>query len=81
MRTVDISLKKSLQSAHDYKDFIAVLQFKDQILDKWRKQTGIGDSDFETIRLTMEREYKIKGLEEFFDTLYRMAYDGDAGIQ
>ncbi len=80
MDQVTVQLKQGLQSTQDYKDFKAVLEFKDMILDKWRKQNTVGDSEFETVKLAMEKQFKIQGLEEFFTALYEMAYNDDAKL-
>lgn len=72
--------KAQLRDTYEYKNFNAVIEFKDRVIDKWRQQNVIGDTDFETLKLTFEKEYKIKGLEEFFEALYGEIY-GDERVQ
>lgn len=74
---MDIHDKQKLRDSYEYKNFQAIIDFKDLLIDKWRKQNGIGDTEFDTVRLAFEKEYKIKGLEEFFETLYKEIYDVD----
>lgn len=72
--------KVNLRNAYENKDFQAVIEFKEVVLDQWRKQNAIGETEFETLRATFEKEFKIQGLEEFFDALYKEIYDVDEKV-
>lgn len=71
---MELQKKQSLRDAYEYRNFQAVLDYKDLVLNKWRDQSCIGETEFQTMRLTFEREYKIRGLEEFFETIYGEIY-------
>ena len=73
--------RQAMQDAYEQKNFKEILKFGDQILGLWEKQNCIGDSEFDTLRLTFEKEFKVKGLVEFFHTLYRIIYDQDSKVE
>lgn len=77
----DKVLSGKLQVLYKSANWEAIEEFKEQILAEWRKQPAIGDTEFDTLRRAFEREYKIKGVEEFFETLYTLTYDNAARIR
>lgn len=78
---IPVEQRQAMQDAYEQKNFKEILKFGDQVLELWEKQNCIGDDEFSTMRLTFEKEYKVKGLIEFFHTLYRIIYDQDSKIE
>lgn len=73
--------RQAMQAAYEHKDFAEILKFGDEILSIWEKQNCIGETEFDTLRLTFEKEFKVKGLVEFFHTLYRIVNDQEAKVE
>lgn len=60
-----------------YKDprFQSVIDFAETVLRKWEQENTVGMTEYETLALSFQREFKSKGLIEFFHALYELAYD------
>ena len=78
---IPVEQRQAMQAAYEHKDFKEILKFGDSMLELWERQNCIGDSEFDTLRLTFEKEFKVKGLTEFFHTLYRIIYDQDSKVE
>jgi hypothetical protein len=70
--------RDGLHNLHENKDFQFLQGFKDEVIKRWNAENVVGDNEFETLRLAFQKEYRVKGLEEFFDLLYKVSYDDDA---
>lgn len=66
---IDRALKKNLRDVYEYKNFQALLDFVEVMIKRWDQSNVIGDTEFETIKLTMIREFKKNGLKEFFEEI------------
>lgn len=47
----------------------AVLKASADKIDQWLGQNVIGDTSYETLKLTFEKEFKVQGLKEFLNFL------------
>ncbi len=74
---MDKRFRQNLRDAYEYPNFDAVKLYKDQVIEKWRKQNVIGDTEFDTLKKSFEREYKIMGLEDFFSEIEQELYDDE----
>lgn len=63
-----------------YKDpkFQSVIDYAETVLRQWEQQNTVGMTEFETLALGFQREFKIKGLIEFFHALFALANDKEA---
>lgn len=75
---MDMKRYAQMQNIYEHPDFKEIIALGDRMINQWERGNTVGETEFETIRLSMEREYKIKGLTEFFHTLYQLIYDSDA---
>jgi hypothetical protein len=45
-----------------------------ELIDEWNEMKCIGDNEFDTLKLTLMREFKVQGLKEYLDILEQIAY-------
>ncbi len=74
---MEFKQKQDIQAIYEDPKFKSVMALAEKVLEKWEQGNTVGDSDFETLRLAFQKEYKVKGLIEFFHLLYAMAYNQD----
>ena len=72
--------RKSIQELYENKGFADLIVLGETMIGIWESENTVGETEFETIRNTMEREFKIKGVIDFFHTWYQMAYDPTAKL-
>jgi hypothetical protein len=53
--------------------FQVLLDMAEKTIDKWDNENVIGNTDFETLKLTFSKEYKKQGLRDFLDLVEREA--------
>lgn len=66
---MDKFFKKNLRDVYEQKNYQALLDFRDEYVRRIDGQNAIGDSEFETLRLTFSKEFKKQALIEFFEEL------------
>jgi hypothetical protein len=66
-----------------YKDpkFQSIMDFAETVLRKWEQENTVGMTEFETLALGFQREFKIKGLIEFFHALFALANDKESTVE
>ena len=69
--------RHAIKSLLDDKRFDVVLEFMEDRLAEWRKESGIGMDEFNTLKNTFMREGKINGITNFFELLEKQALGGD----
>jgi len=50
----------------------ALETLKNDIIAKTKEQSSVGESEFITLKLTIEKESKVRALEEFFEELLKI---------
>ena len=50
----------------------ALVVLKDDIVNDLKIQSSIGDTEFQTVKMTVEKETRIRALEDFFEELLKM---------
>lgn len=50
-----------------------MLKLANYTLDEWQKQNVIGTTEFETLKLTFNKEFKTQALKEFLELLEKEA--------
>lgn len=68
--------KQAIKSLMNDARFDVVLKIYEETLLKWREETGIGFTEFDTLKATFMREGKINGLKSFFDNLDSQGFEG-----
>ena len=68
--------KQAIKSLMNDSRFDVVLKIYEETLLKWREETGIGFTEFDTLKATFIREGKISGLKSFFDSLDTQGFEG-----
>ncbi len=58
--------QQALKSLMQDKRWDVVQKLHGQFIAKWQEDTGVGMSEFETLKLTFMKEGKIDGLDSFF---------------
>ena len=64
-------IKKLIQSPQ----YEAVIKFAAKIIDEWKDSPVVTDSEYQTLRLTIQRESKVEALKEFLDKLEKAGQD------
>ena len=52
--------------------FQSILDFAETVLRKWEQENTVGSTEYETLSLSFQREFKQKGLIEFFHALFQV---------
>ena len=69
-------IRKSKLKKLLYDDNYEVLtNFKEQYIINLDKMNVIGDSEYETLKLTFQREFKKLAIEDFFNQLEKEVYE------
>lgn len=55
--------------------------FADLISKKWQEQSALGDTEFETIKLTAEKEYKCLGVKEFLSLMEQECFEDQPKLE
>ena len=66
---MDKFFKRNLRDVFEQKNYQTLLDFRNEIVKRIDAQNAIGDSEFETLKLTLSKEFKKQALYEFFDEL------------
>lgn len=61
--------QQALKSLMQDKRWDVVQKLHGQFITRWQADTGIGLSEFETLKLTFTKEGRIDGLDNFFESL------------
>jgi len=61
--------KKQLEQLQKQEEWMALVKFFGEQIEKWQNQNVIGDTSDNTLKLLYMREGKVEGLREFFDNL------------
>ena len=76
MKNLNKAEQQALKSLLQDSRFDIVLKLHEEVLDGWRRETGVGFNEFETLKLTFVREGRIEGLKSFFEYLDDQAVQG-----
>ena len=68
-------LKKQLKRLVMHDDFQHIYACQAKLVEQWNKGPLVGETEFQTIKNAIERESKIAGVQEFLDTMERLALD------
>jgi hypothetical protein len=66
---MDKFFKRNLRDVYEYKNFKALRDFKEEMIKRLESQNVIGTTEYETLVLTLSKEFKKQALNEFFEDL------------
>ncbi len=72
---LDLPAKKKLIQLTDSPNYEAITQLADLLITQWQNEPVICESEFDTIKKAMEKEFKVQALRDFLAQIYKEAYD------
>jgi len=63
--------KANIRQIMEDPKYQSLLVAANTLLDEWKNMSCVGENSYDTVKLTLMREFKIKGLKEYLDKLER----------
>lgn len=69
--------KSALKLLWKGREWDALCRLSDQLTEMWQKQVATGETEFEYLKNSLERDGKILGVSQFLKEIERIANSGD----